>query len=65
MNDQMTRELKEKFLEARIEPKPPADDELANPDICRVHLLNLKPRDLETFDPYAPASQVMTEAVLF
>jgi hypothetical protein len=63
MNDQMTRELKEKFPEARIEPKPPADDELATPGICYVHLLNVKPRDLETFDPYAPASGVMVQAV--
>jgi hypothetical protein len=63
MNDQMTRELKEKFPDAKIEPKPPVDDELANPDLCYIHLFNVKPRDIETFDPYAPVSEVMVKAV--
>jgi hypothetical protein len=63
MNDQMTRELKEKFPDVRIDPKPPTDEELADPELYYVHLFNVKPRELDSFDPYAPPSETMIKSV--
>jgi hypothetical protein len=63
MNDQMTRELKEKFPEAQIEPRPPTAAELEDPNLCFAHVFKVKPRDIETFDPYASPSSLMVESV--
>lgn len=63
MNDQMMRELKEKFPDARIDPKPPSDEDLKDPELYYIHIFNVKPRDLDGFDPYLPPSELMVKQV--
>ena len=63
MNDQMMRELKEKFPEARIDPKPPSEEDMKDPDLYYIHIFNVKPRDLEKFEPYLPPSELMVKQV--
>ena len=63
MNDQMMRDLKEKFPEAKVDPKPPSEEELKNKDLYYIHVFNLKPRDLDKFDSYQPPSEIMINSV--
>jgi len=55
MNDQMMRELTEKFTGAKISPKPPDDTELAelndpNSGKSFVYIFNVKPDTSDVFD---------------
>jgi len=52
MSDQVMKELKDKFPEAKVVPKPPTDDELKDPDIYYIYVFNMKPRDVVGFDCY-------------
>jgi hypothetical protein len=63
MGDQMTSELRERFPEARVESQPPTESELSDPGLFYVHVFNVKPRDLDDFDPYTPRSDLMVKAV--
>ena len=63
MNDQMMRDLKDKFPNAKVDPKPPSEEELQNPNIFYIHVFNLKPRDLPVFDSYEPPSERMVKSV--
>jgi hypothetical protein len=56
MNDQMMRELKEKFPKAKVDPRPPSEEELADPALDYIYVFNIKVRENSKFDPYAPTS---------
>jgi hypothetical protein len=59
MNDQMMRELKEKFPEAKADPRPPSEEELADPQLFYIHIFNVRVRETAKFDPFAPSSTHM------
>ena len=63
MNDQMILDLKAKFPDARIEPKPPSIQDIRQPSLHYIYIFNVKPQDLQTFDPYIPPSQLMVKQV--
>jgi hypothetical protein len=62
MNDQMMRELKEKFPEAKVDPRPPTEEELADPNLFYIYVFNIKVKDTSKFDPFAPPSTHMYRA---
>ncbi|OHS93837.1 SH3 domain containing protein [Tritrichomonas foetus] len=63
MNDQMMRDLKEKFPDANVQPKPPSEEDLKNPDLLYIHVFNMTPRDVEGFDYLTPPSDLMVKSV--
>ncbi|KAH0788706.1 SH3 domain containing protein [Histomonas meleagridis] len=62
MNDQMMRDLKDKFPEAKVDPKPPSDEDLKDPNLYYIYVFNLKPKDLDNFDCYMPQSTLMVKS---
>jgi hypothetical protein len=53
MSDQLVRDFREKFPKAKVDPRPPTEEELADRELCYVHVFNIKPKDPEGFDAYA------------
>lgn len=63
MNDKMMMNLKEKFPDAEVSPKAPTEDALKNNnDLQYIHVFNMKPKDMESFDPYMPPSDLMVKS---
>lgn len=58
---QMMHELKDKFVEAEVQPKPPSDEELKKPDLYYIYVFNVKPKDYESFDALESPATIMVK----
>jgi len=60
MNDQMMRELTEKFPKAKVDPRPPSEEDKEKQ---YIHIFNMDPPDIVTFSSDKTPSEVMVEQV--
>ncbi|KAK8898902.1 hypothetical protein M9Y10_001194 [Tritrichomonas musculus] len=64
MATQIMQEMKDHFPQARVEPKAPTDEDKRDPNLFYIHVFNIKPRDVEGFDPFEDLSAIMTNSCL-
>jgi len=60
MNDQMMRELTDKFPGAKVDPRLPSEEDKKKQ---YIYVFNMEPKEVEGFDPYMPASELMIKQV--